>query len=144
MGLQPVADYQQPGDRRGELLDDLQAPGAIGNPHARGDLRLVDIERALALNDNLHPDLPDDLDRAIDRQRPRRQTRLESALKAAGPGSGRGSHVKLKHGLRGGRTMFASVASGTNELEVAADAGLSPSVGGSALAAVVAAVTPAA
>lgn len=45
---------------------------------------------------------------------------------------------------QGGRTMFASVAGGTNELEVAAGAGLSPSVGGSALAAVVAAVTPAA
>ena len=51
----------------------------------------MDIERALALNDHIHPDLQLDDDTAIDRLKPREQTSLRSALKAAVPGSGRGS-----------------------------------------------------
>ena len=80
----------------------LLAPATtfLGQTHTGRDLRLVNIKRALTLDQYLHhTDLHDDIDRTVDRQGPREQTRLGSALKAAGPGSGRDPHVKLKHGL---------------------------------------------
>jgi len=97
---QPVGQYQQPGHRRLELLD-LADPLAVGarHPDARGHLRLMDVQRALARHDHVHPDPLLDDDRTVARTGPREQTTLGSALTAAGPGSGRGPHVKLNHGL---------------------------------------------
>jgi hypothetical protein len=60
----------------------------------------VDVQRALALDDHVHPDLPLEDNRTVARAGPREQTSLRSALAAAGPGSGRGPHVKLSHGLK--------------------------------------------
>jgi hypothetical protein len=55
---QPVAQRQQALHRRLKLRDPLLAPTARpGNPHARGHLRLVDIQRARTLNDRLHRSL---------------------------------------------------------------------------------------
>ena len=86
--------------RRLKLLDELQtATIAVGHPDAGRDLRLVDIKRALTLDENLDPQPPDRQRRTVGRRGRREQARLENALKAAGPGSGRGPHVKLKCGL---------------------------------------------
>jgi hypothetical protein len=58
---QPVGHRQQARHRRLKLLNLFQtATIAVGHPHAGGDLRLVDIKRALALNENVHLNLPID------------------------------------------------------------------------------------
>jgi hypothetical protein len=88
------------------MLDSL-ARGAR-HAHARGHLRLVDIQRALALHDHIHPDLPLGHQPTVARTGPREQTSLRSALTAAGPGSGRGPHVKLNHGLNAPRKNATS------------------------------------
>jgi hypothetical protein len=51
---QPVAQLQKPIDRGWELRDVLLTPALGGHAHARGHVRLVDIERSGALDDRLH------------------------------------------------------------------------------------------
>jgi hypothetical protein len=55
VSLQPVAKHKQPTYRRLEL-GHVRGPLAmlVGHPHAGGHLLLVDIERALPLNDHIH------------------------------------------------------------------------------------------
>jgi hypothetical protein len=57
--LEPVAQHQQPAHRRLELVDVLDSLARRArHAHTRGHLRLVHIQRALALDDHVHPDLP--------------------------------------------------------------------------------------
>jgi len=66
IGLEPVAQRQQSAHRRLELDDLLLTRATLaGNAHARGHLRLVDIQRRRALDDHLHRQPPQ-----LDRQRP--------------------------------------------------------------------------
>jgi hypothetical protein len=52
---QPIAQAEQAADRDGELGDVFFPMVAlVRNTHARGDLRLVDIQRRRALDDQLH------------------------------------------------------------------------------------------
>jgi hypothetical protein len=56
---QPVAQRQQAADRRRELGDALIALAAVvRDAHARGDLRLVGVQRRRALDDHVHPAPP--------------------------------------------------------------------------------------
>jgi hypothetical protein len=77
----------------------------------------VHIQRALALDDHIHRDLPLDDNRTVARTGPREQTSLRSALTAAGPGSGRGPHVKLNHGLKSTKNNATSA----NDAAILAD-----------------------
>jgi hypothetical protein len=55
MRAQPVAQAEQSADRGGELGNALFTLAAVvRDAHARGDLRLVDIQRRRALDDQLH------------------------------------------------------------------------------------------
>jgi hypothetical protein len=57
---QPVGEQQQPGRRALKLADLLPAPAVtIGNPHARGDLRLVDVEHRAPLDQTIHSNPPE-------------------------------------------------------------------------------------
>jgi hypothetical protein len=51
----PIGQHQQPGGRRLKLADLLPAPAvAVGYPHARGHLRLVDVEHRATLDQPIH------------------------------------------------------------------------------------------
>jgi hypothetical protein len=70
--LEPVAEHEQPADRRLELLDALDPlTRRARHAHARGHLRLMDIQRALALDDHIHHNLPLKDNRTVARTGPR-------------------------------------------------------------------------